>query len=281
MLLLLKIHLNQENDCSTDAAKGDWFINSTGTSSSQTAVTLCVTKREWECVCVVGGSRRSAVRVNVSFPCMLIPPYGEDIPAGCVHVWEILSAFPPSVRRRPPHRIRIPRKFLCHVVLRGGWALLLQNSHPGSHTHLSIRGVSATQTEQQQQKKQGIPFWLWWLYLHSGDSDTRMTNVARLHLAPWQRAVQTFMMQHFEYFLFMTKFLLMSEGYKRKHQSSLAAMIDFFTLTCINRNYLQASYINHASNALSPLAHSSLGRTDYAGCVYIFISVPLLMWIMC
>lgn len=108
-----------------------------------------------------------------------------------------------------------------------------------------------------------------------------MTNVARLHLAPWQRAVQTFMMQHFEYFLFMTKFLLMSEGHKRKHQSSLAAMIDFFTLTCVNRNYLQASYINHASNALSPLTHSSLERTDYAGCVYIFISVPLLMRIVC
>lgn len=149
-------------------------------------------------------------------------------------------------------------------------------------THIYPSGVSVQHKwNNNNKKKQGIPFWLWWLYLHGGDSDTRMTNVARLHLAPWQRAVQTFMMQHFKYFLFMTKFLLMSEGHKRKHQSSLAAMIDFFTLTCINRNHLQASYINHASNALSPLAHSSLGRTDYAGCVYIFISVPLLMWIMC
>lgn len=150
-----------------------------------------------------------------------------------------------------------------------------------SHTSIHQGCQCNTNGTTTTKKKQGIPFWLWWLYLHGGDSDTRMTNVARLHLAPWQRAVQTFMMQHFKYFLFMTKFLLMSEGHKRKHQSSLAAMIDFFTLTCINRNYLQASYINHASNALSPLAHSSLGRTDYAGCVYIFISVPLLMWIMC
>lgn len=135
-------------------------------------------------------------------------------------------------------------------------------------THVYPSGVSVQhKRNSNNKKKQGIPFWLWWLYLHGGDSDTRMTNAARLHLAPWQRAVQTFMMQHFEYFLFMTKFLLMSEGHKRKHQSSLAAMIDFFTLTCINRNYLQASYINHASNALSPLTHSSLERTDYAGCV--------------
>lgn len=102
--------------------------------------------------------------LRMTHSCRMLCEKNAASPVGC------------SPSQRPaqtPSQSRIPQQtFLCHVVLQGGQALLLlQNSHPGTslsltHTHPSIRSVSATQTEQQQQR--GISFLLWCFYLHMG-----------------------------------------------------------------------------------------------------------------
>lgn len=164
----------------------------------------------YACVCVVvvvGGSRRSTVRVNVSFfPWMLIPPYREDIPAGRVcHVLCIPSQRPTQTPTLSKNSKEIPLS-CCFTR----WTSVIVAEFPPRHwsshalTHPSIHQECQRGTNRTKKKTEESLSLLRWLYLHGGGWDTRMRNVAGLHLAPCQHAVQTFMKQHFEYYFFFT-----------------------------------------------------------------------------
>ena len=172
------------------------------------------------CVAVVGGSRRSTVRVNVSFFLHANSSlWGRHSCRVCV----TSSTFPPSVWHRPPTQSRIPRKFLCHVVSQGGQALLLQNSHPGTglslalslththtHTHISIHQECRCNTNRTKHRR--IPLFVvmtlftWWRLGYENEKCGWITFAVFLkHL--WYKTLWIL-------FLYDSKFLLMSH---RKH----------------------------------------------------------------
>ena len=140
-----------------------------------TTVTQAV--KQAECVCVVGGSRRSTVRVNVSFSCMLIRPYRGDIPAGCVCVWEVfyvsvafgaLHSLPAS--NTDPHTEQNSREIplSCYftrwtsVIVaefppRHWVSLIYTHTHTHTHTYTHPSGVSVL---HKQNKKKRNPLFV-------------------------------------------------------------------------------------------------------------------------
>lgn len=210
----------------------------------------------YACVCVVvvvGGSRRSTVRVNVSFfPWMLIPPYREDIPAGCVcHVLCIPSQRPTQTPTLSKNSKEIPLS-CCFTR----WTSVIVAEFPPRHwsshalTHPSIHQECQRGTNRTKKKNRGIPFFVAMTlftrrrlgyknekcgWITFGALSTRCSNIYETTL--W-----------ILFFFYDSKFLLMSHRHTRaRHRGDRR---DFFTLTCINRNNSQGSYITHHSDGL-------------------------------
>lgn len=198
-------------------------------------------------------------------------------------LWLLPHCIPSRCPTQTPTQSRIPRKFLCHVVSQGGQALVLQNSHPGTgltlthaHIHTHQSGVSV---QDKQDKNREIPFFVvmtlftWWRLEYKNEKCRCITFDALSTCCSNIYETTLWIL-----FLYNSKFLLMSDrlGYTHTHTH------DFFTLTCINRDDSQGSYITHRSNRLllgiSPPANSLQKWNGYAGCVCKHLSVKVCWW---
>lgn len=148
------------------------------------------------------------------------------------------AAFPTSVWHGPPHTEQNSKEIPLSCCFTR-WTSIIVVEFPPRHRfslthpsiHPSIRSVSATQPEQKQ--RNSLFCCDDFIYIEEG-WNTRMKNLARLHLAPRWHAVQTFMMQHFDcfYIFYDLKSLLMSDTHTVQLQSDRR---DMCTWTCINK----------------------------------------------